>query len=220
MKTFWVIGAGRFGNKAVADIARRFPGAAVVVVDADAKALASLTPTANLASECCDGVDFVREGLSRGRAVDWIIPVLPVHLAWAWIRRSLSGAHQRPPMAVPTAMADRLPNAVPGPGGTFYVSYADFFCPEDCPEPSDICTYTGNPRIGILYQTLQQLAWKDFLSVVVRSRQLSPGLGGYTPSDLYRALAQVKAAPGPVLVSTACKCHGVVNALGPTEADP
>jgi len=48
---------------------------------------------------------------------------------------------------------------------------------------------------------------------VVASRQLAPGVGGYAPRRLLDLAATVAKAPGPLLIATACRCHGVVHGL-------
>jgi len=93
------------------------------------------------------------------------------------------------------------------------MSLADFECPEDCPEPAGTCTHTGKPRIGRLFQMLSDLRYEDYRSVVLQSRQLSPGVGGFRPQSLFDLLGEVEGGDGPVLLSTACSCHGVMHAV-------
>jgi hypothetical protein len=93
------------------------------------------------------------------------------------------------------------------------VSHANFICPDDCPEPDDYCTITGESRPPALYNMLAGLNMPGFHSTCIVSSQLAPGQGGYQWRTLLRALEDVKAHPGKVLVSTACKCHGVIHAL-------
>ncbi|MBI9083083.1 MAG: potassium transporter [Desulfobacterales bacterium] len=214
MKSFWIIGAGRFGKKAVQGIHSRWPRAHIVVVDRDPVATRQMEGE-GISLECRDGIDFLWEALGRGEDPDWILPVIPVHLAYEWVRRRLPSHGRRTQIPVPESVATLLPNPIGGGEGQLYVSYADFICPDDCPEPGDVCTCTGQPRLGILWQVLKRLTHEDYISVVVQSRQLLPGVGGLRPADLFAALAAVRRAPGPVLFSTACKCHGVVHALSP-----
>ncbi|MGD8613081.1 MAG: potassium transporter, partial [Desulfobacterales bacterium] len=93
------------------------------------------------------------------------------------------------------------------------LSIADFKCPANCSEPDDICTHTGKPRPMILHEFLKSIQPKGFTSIVIRSHQLAPGVGGYTPAALFDALDQIKKMQSPVLLSTACSCHGVMNAF-------
>ena len=83
------------------------------------------------------------------------------------------------------------------------MSMADFICPDHCPEPKDICTHTGKPRPFNLYKKLESIKYDHFRSVVVRSRQLSPGVGGYSPGALFHALDVIKSSTTPILLSTA-----------------
>ena len=214
MKNFWVIGAGHFGKKAVHGIRSRWPRTRIVVVDRDPAAIGQMEGE-GISLECRDGIDFLCEALGRREDPDLILPVIPVHVGYEWLRRRLSPHERRTPIPVPEPLAAVLPNPIGGSEKQLYVSYADFICPDDCAEPGDVCTHTGLPRPGILWQTLERIHYGDFFSVVLRSRQLAPGVGGLRPSDLMAALAAVRSAPGPVLLSTACKCHGVVHALAP-----
>jgi hypothetical protein len=43
---------------------------------------------------------------------------------------------------------------------------------------------------------------------------LGPGLWRYRPARLFELLKQIEQAEGNLLVSTACRCHGVVTAMG------
>ena len=93
------------------------------------------------------------------------------------------------------------------------MSIADFICPDNCPEPPDICTVTRKPRPYSLFEHLEGVGTDRFTPVVIRSHQLAPGLGGYTPEMLYDTLKKVKNAVKPILFSSACRCHGVMNAF-------
>jgi hypothetical protein len=116
-------------------------------------------------------------------------------------------------IAVPNDLIAALPNPIKGKTGQLYISIADFKCPEDCLEPDEICTYTAEPRLMILHEFLKSIQLKDFKSVVIRSHQLAPGVGGYKPEALFEALKEIKATRAPLMISTACSCHGVVDAF-------
>jgi hypothetical protein len=116
-------------------------------------------------------------------------------------------------ITVPNDLISALPNPIKGKSGQLFISIADFKCPEDCLEPDEICTYTGEPRLMILHEFLKSIQLKDFKSIVIRSHQLAPGVGGYTPRALFAALNKIEAAQGPIVLSTACSCHGVVDAF-------
>ena len=88
-----------------------------------------------------------------------------------------------------------------------------FYVPDDCPEPVDRCTVTGRARPLVLFEHLAALDVPGWPVVVVRSRQLAPGVGGFRPSDLLAAERRLCEAGGQVLLATACRCHGVIDAL-------
>jgi len=210
--SFWIIGAGQFGAKAAERLARKHPETRLTVVDQDQKAFRAfenlpVTPV------CLEGASYLAQQLDGNDAPDWIIPAVPVHLAFEWVRFKVMQERSLEVIPVPMEIEAVVPNPMRGREGQVFVSYADFVCPDNCAEPFDQCTFTGKPRKGLLYQTLERIAFKDFLSVVIRSRQLAPGVGGYRPEALKEALRKVEAHKGPVLFSTACLCHGVMHAL-------
>ncbi|MBU0988111.1 MAG: potassium transporter, partial [Proteobacteria bacterium] len=120
-------------------------------------------------------------------------------------------------LPVPPKLAETLLNPIRGKNKEVYTSIADFICPADCPAPAEICTHTQKPRSAKLNRVLQAIQYDDYASVVVTSRQLGPGVGGYTPQDLFRALNAVIAAKNRILLSTACRCHGVMHAFRISE---
>jgi hypothetical protein len=115
---------------------------------------------------------------------------------------------------IPEEVIMSLPNVFKGKMSEIYMSIADFICPDNCPEPEEFCTHTGKKRPFTLYKKLESIKYYNFRSVVVRSRQLSPGIGGYSPGALFHALDVIKDSTIPVLLSTACRCHGVMHAFG------
>jgi len=55
-----------------------------------------------------------------------------------------------------------------------------------------------------------------FESKVIRSKQLGLGVGGYLSEDLLKIVREIKKAGASdrlILISTACRCHGVTSAL-------
>ena len=58
---------------------------------------------------------------------------------------------------------------------------------------------------------MKSIPLKELKSVVIRSYQLLPGVGGYKPQALYEALKEIETAQIPVILSTACSCHGVIH---------
>jgi len=211
MANVLVLGAGKFGLKAVRTLSHKKHNR-VTVVDADPKRCGNVTGE-GINVVVADGITFLADSLKDPDPPRWVIPAIPLHVAFEWLQATLPKGSALDILPVPEQVCTQLPNPTQGPAGQVYMSYADFICPADCPEPADLCTFTGKARKGILHRTLAQIRFAEFISVVVRSKQIAPGLGGYQPEDLFTARTAVLAAGGPVLLSTACKCHGVMQAF-------
>ena len=206
----YIFGNGRFGSRAFHFLTPRFQHANMTVVD---KKIDCLKPIIAQGSHAVamDAVSFLTAAKAKMDLDDWIVPAVPIHLAFEWLQQELQSACRAIP--VPKALENLLPNAMRGTDGQIYVSNADFICPDDCPEPAAYCTVTGEPRPQVLCDTLSCLKLPGFLATCIVSSQLAPGVGGYQWRTLCRALEDIKAHPGDMLVSTACKCHGVMHAL-------
>jgi len=226
-RQIWIIGGGRFGSRALKFITGRFPSHQLVVVDPDPCSPAASHaeregfPHIQLVRE--DGIAWLVKELSPATPVDWLIPALPVHLCALW----LSGILQREGWCcraseIPQQAIASLPNPLNLSPDCFAVSYANFLCPEDCPEPALFCTVTGEPRQQHLYEAIAGLDKHETLLVndsrfhvcVVRSHQLGPGVGGLQAKDLWDLKNWATQYPDePLLVGTACRCHGIISGL-------
>jgi hypothetical protein len=213
LRRIWILGAGKFGRIAAEALEEKARDGLVTVVDTDPERLIQMAGLPLLRIQE-DGLVFLERCLTPTGAPDWIIPVIPVHVAAEWIAARLAKRHEVRRLAVPAAAVKRLPNPLSGAGGDLYTSLADFVCPEDCPQPASHCTYTGKPRPYNLYDRLASLRPDGFRTIVIISRQLAPGVGGLDPQDLFQALKTAQAERTPFLLSTACRCHGVVSAFG------
>jgi hypothetical protein len=208
----WIIGAGRFGRIAVARLKQLYADAQLTVVDRDFQRCVRMKQIIGDVV-CMDGIDFLSTCFSQKNASDWIIPAVPVHVALLWVRQQLAPDFYVRPARVPDFICKELPHPMEGKHGEIYMSLADFICPDNCPEPEKFCTFTRKPRPYSLFERLGELGNGQCLSVVIRSRQLAPGVGGFTPEMLTDALDKVKNAGMPILFSSACRCHGVMNAF-------
>ena len=211
---FVIVGAGHFGARAAKILTgKEFRGAAVWVVD---RVAANLEPLKGLPVERirADGIDFLVNHFARLPPSTVIIPAVPFHLAYEWLRGYLGRARGPERLKVPQEIASALPHTWEGPEGTLLVSYADFRCPDDCPEPAGYCTVTRSKRSTPLYELLRRIAPADYSACIIRSRQLAPGLGGYRLEDLRCLSAAVRTTRTERwLIGTACKCHGMVTAF-------
>ncbi|MDF1591372.1 MAG: potassium transporter [Desulfobacterales bacterium] len=212
----WILGAGRLGRRAAESLRQKYPRAGIVLINSSGKACAQMDSSA-FTVICREGVDYLFENLKEGRSPDFIVPMIPVHVTYEWMRLKLKKTHRIRPVAVPPEVFEKLPNPIRGADGQAYMTNATFICPWNCPEPDDICTHTGKPRPQILHRFLENIAHPEFRSMVVKSLQLAPGIGGYSPAVLFQALKTVASENDSVLLSTACRCHGVMHAFR-TEA--
>ena len=208
--SYWIIGAGRFGTRAAKTLYKKYPESALTLVDQDQAALDRMgrLPAERVRQE---GAAYLDIHLDTEVEPDWIIPAVPIHLAFEWMRLKMSNRGGIEILPVPADIEGFLPNPLRGPNGQLFASYADFVCPDNCREPFDRCTFTGKPRKGFLYKKIEEISCRDYSSIVIRSHQLAPGVGGYQPEALRRGLSQVLKSKCPVLYATACSCHGVIH---------
>jgi hypothetical protein len=212
MGTIWIIGAGRFGCRAARELhGKKFAGR-IVVIDKNPNKLDILK---NIPVElvCMDGITFLVNSLIEPNALDWIVPAIPMHVAYEWVCKKLSEQYGFQTLPVSQRLIKTLPNPIQGKSGEVYFSNADFVCPEDCPAPPAVCTHTGKARPVELYRLLKAIPPDEYCSVVVNSRQLHPGVGGYSGQTLFNALKAAAVSDRRILLSTVCRCHGVMHAF-------
>ena len=209
--TYLIIGCGHFGSRAAKKLLQKDPHSKIIVVDKSKKTLQKISRLP-IETAVSDGIIYLNQFFSKGRKTDYIIPAVPLHLAFEFILSQLKpwgGKRKKiPPIS-------GLPNPVIGKTGDLYTSLANFFCPEDCPEPAQYCTTTQKKRSKPLYKILNDLEGA-FESRVIRSQQLGPGIGGFRPKallDLLEDIIRKKKSGWTILVSTASRCHGVTSAF-------
>ncbi|MCG6879391.1 MAG: NAD-binding protein [Deltaproteobacteria bacterium] len=210
MKEIWIIGAGRFGRMA----ADRLTGNPhLVLVDLKEEKLHGARGHGRTLIKG-DGTAYLFEHLrpAGGELPDWIIPAVPIHLAAEWLLLGQRGKNlQR--ISIPEKIDPLLPNPLREENGNIFVSHADFLCPDDCAEPAHICTFTGKPRKQNMFERLKDIEFPPWKSLVIRSHQLGPGVGGYRVKELFRLAEEIAKVGGPILLCTACRCHGVITGL-------
>ncbi len=213
MATYLLLGAGRFGCLALQRLWERDPEAQFCVVDRDPEKLAQLPVQADTRLVAVVA-EFLAEVLATKPWPDWLIPAVPLHVAFAWLRLTLPAGEAWSLMPVPPELGQDAPFRQRGGEGEVYLSLATGRCPDDCPEPASRCSLTGAPRSGNLFEMLARQQITGCKTVVLRSRQLAPGVGGYRPADLLRLREEVRqAGERCIIVCTACRCHGVCHGL-------
>jgi hypothetical protein len=206
----FILGAGRFGGRA-AEILSSCQGSEIFLIDKDSESLSKRMdlPVSRIQM---DAVEFLSDRFSSLQAANLIVPSIPVHLAFEWLIRYSSGEIARE--GIPREIENQLPNSWFGSEGSLLVSYADFLCPDDCPEPADHCTVTGKKRETPLFRRLREIHAPDHQIHIIRSRQLAPGVGGYMVRDLVDLLEKLgRHSEEKWLMGTACRCHGIITAF-------
>ena len=208
----FIIGAGHFGKRAASILSQK-SDSFLTILDIDEQRLLEISGI-TFKKIKGDGIDFLVGNFHILSPSNIIIPAIPVHLASEWLKKYLDNGFELKQIQVPKEIKTFLPHTWPGTEGSLLVSYADFQCPDDCPEPRDHCTVTKEKRKTPLYNLLGQLKLLEFKVHIIRSCQLAPGLGGFRVDDLNRLATEVRdEGIGRWLVGTACKCHGTVTAL-------
>ena len=212
MKTYWIIGGGHFGQRSAYSIRQKEADSKILLIDQQSS-ICSQMERRGFETVCMEGIGYLETHLIDRNHPDWIIPAIPVHVAYEWLKSKLMKRFIVTPIPISNQLKAKLPNPIQSESDGLYVSNADFICPENCSEPDEICTYTGQPRPQVLNDFLKKLQYEEFRSVIICSQQLLPGVGGYEPKTLYSALTQIENSPDRILLATACRCHGVLDAF-------
>ena len=213
MASYLILGAGKFGGLALKRLARQDAAASFVVVDRDPAALAvTLEGISGRSRVQAEAVAFLVQQMGGEGRWDWIIPMVPVHVAFHWLLAGPLAGSAWQPAAAPEALAGLIPGTRRGPHGELYLSRARHLCPDDCAEP-EMCPVTGESRDLPLHQELAALHLAGYEIRVIPSRQLAPGVGGYPPWRLLELARDMGTLKGNVLIATACRWHGVVQGL-------
>ena len=219
MASYLILGAGKFGRLALNRLARQDAAASFVVVDSDPAALTmTLDVVPGLTRVASEAAAFLVQHLGGGGRWDWIIPMVPMHVALHWLLAGPLAGSAWQPAAAPEACARLFPGARRGPHGELYLSRARHLCPDDCAEP-EVCPVNGESRHLPLHQELASLHLAGYEIRVIASRQLAPGVGGYSPGRLLDLARDMGALQGKVLIATACRCHGVIQGLAPESGE-
>jgi hypothetical protein len=215
MASYLILGAGKFGRLALNRLARQDAAASFVVVDRDPAALTMiLDGVPGWTRVASEATAFLAQHLRGDGRWDWIIPMVPVHVAFHWLLAGPLAGSAWQPAAAPEALTGMISGARRGPHGELYVSRARHLCPDNCAEP-EVCPVTGESQDLPLHQELASLHLAGYAIRVIPSRQLAPGVGGYPPGQLLNLARDMGALEGNVLIATACRCHGVIHGLAP-----
>jgi hypothetical protein len=205
----FIVGFGKFGQLALTKISRRWPEARIWILD---PAPEHLTQGKKLSAiRVLDkGEDFLWKNQDHLAPDDWIIPAVPFHLAGDWVKRVLSRNLAVRKIKPPRNLGKGLSFAL-YLQKDFYVSLADFVCPEHCPSPQGFCFKTREPRPQRLREILAAQPLSRGTLEIIESHQLAPGLGGFTFGELKLTGEILLRTDPPLFLATACPCHGVIS---------
>jgi hypothetical protein len=207
-----IVGAGHFGYLAAQRLTRRYPEASFLVVDQHREKLDRIGEELGLPLHVEDLAAFFENPWVDDRT--WIIPAVPIHFAFQWLLHELKKSGRVEPLPVPEAVEAQIPNPYRAPSGSLCASFATFICPDYCNEPDALCTYTKRPRRGELFEELGKIVIPGWEVIVIRSRQLAPGVGGYPKICLKGVCEKITHGPESYcLIATSCRCHGVLDGL-------
>ena len=212
MKEIWIIGVGRFGRMAADRLTGKIKNLHLVLVDLEEEKLHEARGPGRTLIKA-DGAAYLATHLKGGEQhPDWIVPAVPIHLAVEW-RLLDQGKKNLQRIPIPAEMDPLLPHPLRAEDGNIFVSHAEFLCPDDCAEPRDICTFTGKPRKQNMFELLKDIRFPPWKTLVIRSHQLGPGIGGYRVQELFDLADRIEKINGPILLSTSCRCHGIMTGL-------
>ena len=125
MASYLILGAGKFGRLALNRLARQDAAASFVVVDRDPAALAMrLDGVPGWTGVASEAAAFLVQYLRADGRWDWIIPMVPVHVAFHWLLAGPLAGSAWQPAAAPEALRGAYPRgpawsarrALPEPG--------------------------------------------------------------------------------------------------------
>ena len=88
MTQVFIVGFGKFGKKALDRVTSLWGKARVWIIDQSPEALGSKKNLPGI-RVLADGPQFLTKYQDWIKDEDWVIPALPVHLAWKWLDLNL-----------------------------------------------------------------------------------------------------------------------------------
>lgn len=216
MARYLILGKGKFGQLALDRLARQDDSASFLVVDRDSEVLVLQGDTGRCRLVQDEAIGFLVRNLIDNPPWDWIIPMVPVHVAYHWLLAGPLAGSGWQPHPVPEDLERLIGATGCHADGALYLSRAQHLCPDDCAEP-EICPFTGEARELPLHQKLASLKLPGCQVKVIPSQQLAPGVGGYESARLLALARDLQDQTGTILIATACSCHGVMHGLRRSE---
>ncbi|PVX26179.1 MAG: hypothetical protein CW691_02210 [Candidatus Bathyarchaeum sp.] len=238
-KLAFVMGGGKFGTNALRYLTGN--GAKVLVVDLDCGCMAGSEVAVK-----ADGLavcDSLRDGqaaflvgdaidlllfLLETKVPDMVVTAIPgnavAKVVYCWLARC--GMKVEPFSNVVAEVLANIPESlvsfVDESCGVIVVSYmsSGMRCRENCMPPKDVCALTGRPKLVSMDKLLEFSVYDlTGISAILRSRQLTGGLGAIDGKELYSFLERLGTFDKSytLAIGTACDCHGVINLVKVTK---
>jgi hypothetical protein len=199
-----IAGFGNFGRKALERLLEYRHADCIAIVERDPRKKTNIPAEV----EWIPGDAIHAIVSSRWEPEDVVIPMVPFNLAAKYLLSRHIGMSET---ELPPNLEYKLPNPVRIDDSNVICSKANFLCPDDCPE-GDLCTVTGLRRTP-LHEELRLISIPDFTVLVLTSRQILPGIGGYSVANLNDISDGIMR--GKYILATSCKCHAILTGLIP-----
>ena len=232
-KLVFVMGGGNSGTKALRYLTDK--DAKVLVVDVNPDCLASSEVDVQAAD--LGVVDSLADGQSaflvddavkylllllETKVPDLVVTAVPGNAVAKAVERWLSnrGYKFKPYRKAVSSVLENIPKSlvsfVDEISAVIVVSYmpSHMRCRDDCMPPKDFCASTGRPKLTSMDKLLTFSVYNLMdTSGILRSRQLTAGLGAIDGTELHSLLRRLEKLHKncTLAVGTACDCHGVLN---------
>jgi hypothetical protein len=209
MSQIFIVGFGKFGKMALPIVRRHWGRSRVWIIDHDPAAFVCQSSFPGI---CVldDGPQFLSQYQKFIGDEDWIIPSLPIHLAWKWLDLNITTPGPRKAVRPPAELGNGLPYAQQL-GKGLVVSFATSICPDNCPAPLVSCFKTKARKPVPLWRHLTEHPNLKGTIGVIESRQIAPGIGGFLFKELRRIQTVIQQSTPPFYLATACRCHGIIH---------
>ena len=232
-KLVFVMGGGKFGTKALKYLAAK--GCKVLVADVKVDCMARSEVAAQAAG--LDAADSLEDGqavflvgdavefllaLLETKVPDLVVTAIPGNAAAKVVTDWLAkrGCRLEPYRKVIPRVLENIPKSlvsfVDQDSAVIVVSYmpSHMRCRENCVPPKDFCAVTGRPKLASMDKLLGFSVYNlaDAIAIL-RSRQLTGGLGAIAGKELHSLLKRLENLHKPytLAIGTACDCHGILN---------
>ncbi len=105
MASYLILGSGKFGRLALERLARQDTVASFLMVDRDPESLVVKGSGPGYQQVRAEAIAFLVQHLKSDERWDWIIPMVPVHVAYHWLLKGPLAESGWQPAAVPEALA-------------------------------------------------------------------------------------------------------------------